>query len=258
MSASGSLVGRDLLSVADLSTAEVGAGVRDGDAAEGGVPRASAAPGAAAGRADAGDAVPEAEPADAGHVRCRHDPAGRQRDLPDQRHGAGRPRERPGRRTQPGAVRRRHRRADRAARGRRRARLAGEHPGHQRPDPARASRARPWPTSSRSGSISAAGWRARPSRSSATATTSTTRWRCSGRPWGWRSGWRIPAGYAPNERIVARAEELAEALRRPARVRVGSRPRSSVAPTSSTPTPGPRWARRPRPRNAATRSPATR
>ena len=36
-----------------------------------------------------------------------------------------------------------------------------------------------------------------------------------------------------------------------------SRPRSSAAPTSSTPTPGRRWARRPRPRRAATRSPAT-
>ena len=47
-------------------------------------------------------------------------------------------------------------------------------------------------------------------------------------------------------------------VRRAARLRVGSRPRSSVAPMSSTPTPGPRWARKPRPRSAATRSPATR
>ena len=82
-------------------------------------------------------------------------------------------------------------------------------PGDQRPDAPRAPAARRSPTCSRSGSASASSGPHR-SRSSATATTSTTRSRSSAR-WGWRSASPIPPEYAPNERIVDRAEELAAA-----------------------------------------------
>ena len=125
MSESGSLVGRDLLSVADLSTDEVGLVFATATRlkAEYREYRRHLEPPLVG--PDAGDAVPEAEPADAGDVRCGHDPARRQRDLPDQRHRAGRPRERPGRRPQPRALRRRDRGPDGPARGRRGARLAG-------------------------------------------------------------------------------------------------------------------------------------
>ena len=88
------------------------------------------------------------------------------------------------------------------------ARGAGRHPGHQRPDRCASIRARRWPTCSRMherfGASTGSSW-----PSSATATTSTTRWRCSAPRSGWRSAWRIPRGYAPNARIVARASELA-------------------------------------------------
>ena len=68
-----------------------------------------------------------------------------------------------------------------------------------------------------------------------------------------------PAGYGPNDRIVARARAIWRRgrggslvfTRRPAR-------RRSRAPTSSTPTPGRRWARRPRRRSGATPSPRSR
>ena len=64
-----------------------------------------------------------------------------------------------------------------------------------------------------------------------------------------------PAGYAPNTAIVERARALATEFgggwSSPR-----TRWRRSAARTSSTPTPGPRWARKPRPRSAATRSAA--
>ena len=63
-----------------------------------------------------------------------------------------------------------------------------------------------------------------------------------------------PPGYAPNPRIVERAQALAASERRASRRSPATRPRSWPAPRSSTPTPGRRWARRPRPRSAATRS----
>jgi hypothetical protein len=46
--------------------------------------------------------------------------------------------------------------------------------------------------------------------SSVTGTTSITRWRCSAAHSGWGPA-RASPGYAPNERIVARARELAAA-----------------------------------------------
>jgi ornithine carbamoyltransferase len=65
-----------------------------------------------------------------------------------------------------------------------------------------------------------------------------------------------PAGYAPNQQIVERARRS-----RPSTVAASSsrrsRPSPSTAPRSSTPTPGRRWARKPRPSSAATPSPAT-
>ena len=108
------------------------------------------------------------------------------------------------------------RRPDRSARGRRRARGPGGDPGHQRADPARAS----LPGAGRrvhdaaSGSAASTG---SSSPSSATATTSTTRSPCSAPRSGWRSGSPIRPATRPNERIVARAQELAAAVRRPAR-----------------------------------------
>ena len=65
-----------------------------------------------------------------------------------------------------------------------------------------------------------------------------------------------PADYGPNPRIVERAEAMAAATGG-GWCSAGTPPRSSAAPTSSTRTPGPRWARRPRPRPAATPSPPT-
>ena len=52
------------------------------------------------------------------------------------------------------------------------------------------------------------------SPSSATATTSTTRWRCSARRSGWRSASRIRSATRPNERIVARAARAGGGIRR--------------------------------------------
>ena len=67
-----------------------------------------------------------------------------------------------------------------------------------------------------------------------------------------------PDGYEPNDRIVAQAREPRRGRRRPARVRAGARRGRPRALRSSTPTPGRRWARRPRRRSGATRSRATR
>ena len=64
-----------------------------------------------------------------------------------------------------------------------------------------------------------------------------------------------PAGYAPNERIVARAQRAGGRVGRAADRSATTRTRRSAARPSCTPTPGRRWARRPRPRSAATRSP---
>ena len=67
-----------------------------------------------------------------------------------------------------------------------------------------------------------------------------------------------PSGRLRTERPDRRAARGAGGRDgRPARLRRGPAPRSSAAPTSSTRTPGPRWARRPRRRRAATRSRAT-
>ena len=66
-----------------------------------------------------------------------------------------------------------------------------------------------------------------------------------------------PPGYAPNDRIVARAAELAEAAG--GRLVFDDDPRAVVgARPSSTRTPGRRWARRPRRRSVATPSRGTR
>ena len=160
---------------------------------------------------------------------------------------------RPRRRPQPRAVRRRHRRPDRPPRGRRGARRAGDIPVINgltlREHPCQAL-ADVFTIRERFGRL-----RAPSSRSSATATTSTTRWRCSGAALGMEIRLAHPAGYAPE-----RADRRARPGRWPQRPAAGScsariRPSSCVAPTSSTPTPGRRWARRPRPRNAATPSP---
>ena len=67
-----------------------------------------------------------------------------------------------------------------------------------------------------------------------------------------------PVGYGPNERIVARAREIAAGDGRPGSCSPTTRARRSRAPRRSTRTPGRRWARRRRPRSAATPSPATR
>ena len=158
------------------------------------------------------------------------------------------------RRPEPRAVRRRDHGPDRAARGRRRARGAGVDPGHQRPDRSRAS----LPGARRPVHAPRAVRRPRTassSRSSATATTSTTRWRCSAR----RSGIEVrlahPAGYGPNRAIVDAGDGARRGDRRPARLRRRIRAEIVRGAASSTPTPGRRWARRPRPRRAATRSP---
>ena len=66
-----------------------------------------------------------------------------------------------------------------------------------------------------------------------------------------------PAGYAPNERIVAARDGARGGIRRAARRSGTTRWPRSAAPPSSTPTRGRRWARRPRPRSGATRSPAS-
>ena len=95
------------------------------------------------------------------------------------------------------------------------------------------------------------------SPSSATATTSTTRWRCSGAALGHGGPPRASARLRAERADRERARGLADAVRRATRLRHDP-PRSSAAPASSTPTPGPRWARRPRPRSGATRSRATR
>ena len=66
-----------------------------------------------------------------------------------------------------------------------------------------------------------------------------------------------PAGLrARTSGSSTRAQELADGVRWRGCRSVTTRSRPSAAPTSSTPTPGPRWARRPRPRTAATPSPA--
>ena len=127
-------------------------------------------------------------------------------------------------------------------------------PGHQRPDPARAP-------------VPGAGRRVHDPRAVRAASTALVvafvgdgnnvyhSLALLGAALGMEVRLAHPAGYAPNERIVARAEELAAATRRTARVRPRPGRGRSAAPPSSTPTPGRRWARRPRPRSAATRSP---
>ena len=146
-----SLRGRDLISAADLSADEIGRLFARATRAQGRVPRRAPPRDPAARAADAGDAVPEAEPADAGHVRGRDDPARRPRDLPDRGRRARRRARRVG-----DVARNLERFVDAIvvrtgpARGRRGARRPGLDPGHQRPDDPRASRARRWPTCSRS------------------------------------------------------------------------------------------------------------
>ena len=139
-----------------------------------------------------------------------------------------------------------------------RARRAGRHPGHQRPDPARApvpgAGRRVHDPASGSGDLARRCRRVRRRRQQRLPLAGAARARRSG----WRSASPIRPGYAPNERIVARAHGARGGVGRAARLRRTTRSRSSAAPRSSTPTPGPRWARRPRPRSAATRSPATR
>ena len=65
-----------------------------------------------------------------------------------------------------------------------------------------------------------------------------------------------PAGYAPNQQIVERARASRRSTAAASSSR-RSRSSPSMAPRSSTPTPGRRWARRPRRSNAATPSPGT-
>ena len=131
-----------------------------------------------------------------------------------------------------------------------------EHPGHQRPDPAGASVPGPGRRVHDARAVRATrrdwSW-----PSSAMATTSITRSRCSGRRWGWRSVWRIPVGYGPNERIVARATRAGRRVGWSVDVRARSASRPSEGLQSSTRTRGPRWVRRRRPRTAATRSRAS-
>ena len=177
------------------------------------------------------------------------------RDLPARGRRHGRPRGGPRRRPQPRAVRRRHRGPDRPPRGRPGAGRPGSDPGHQRPDPARAPLSGPGrrvhvPRALRA-TCAAPSW-----PSSATATTSSIRWPCSAPRSAWRSA-------SPIRRATARtsASSPVPASSRPPAADGSSsgrtRPRSCVAPPSSTPTHGPRWARKPRPRSAARPSPAT-
>ena len=63
-----------------------------------------------------------------------------------------------------------------------------------------------------------------------------------------------PPGYAPNPQIVERARAWPRSTAAGSSSR-RSRPSPSAAPRSSTPMPGRRWARRPRPSNGATPSP---
>ena len=249
--------GRDLLSVADLSADEVGRVFATAAAlkAEFRATRRHALPPLR--RADAGDAVPEAEPADAGHVRGRDGPARRARDLPDPRRRARGARERAGRGPQPRAVRRRR---SSCGPGRTRSRSS--------------SRRRPSiPV------INGLTLREHPCQALADVFTMHERFgrldglvvafvgdgnnvyhslALLGAALGMEVRLAHPAGYAPNERIVARAAELAAASGGRLTSSVTTRSRRSAAPRSSTPTPGPRWARRPRPRSAATRSPGFR
>ena len=181
------LRGRDLLTVADLSRRRGRAGLRDGAAAQGRVPGDAAARRAAAGRADAGDALPEAEPADAGDLRGRDDPARRAAIYLTEDTVMGARESRPRRRPQPRAVRRR-----------------ASSPGPARTRSSWSSRPRPaipvingltlrehpcqaladvFTIRERFGDAA----RRASSRSSATATTSTTRSRCSARRSAWRS-----------------------------------------------------------------------
>ncbi len=67
-----------------------------------------------------------------------------------------------------------------------------------------------------------------------------------------------PAGYAPNPRIVERAAGPRGGQRRTTGPSARTPMRWSAAPQSCIPMPGRRWARRPRPRNGATRSRPTR
>ena len=60
-----------------------------------------------------------------------------------------------------------------------------------------------------------------------------------------------PSGYGPDPRIVAIAQGAPGSYRRPHRVRQGAGGARLAVRTSCTPTPGHRWARRPRPRRGA-------
>ena len=170
--------------------------------------------------------------------------------------GPRRARERPRRRPQPRAVRGRHRRPDRPARGRPGARGPGRHPGHQRADPARASVPGAGRRVHDAGAVRRprrAGRRLRRRRQQRLPLARAARRRARA----WRSGSRTRPGYAPNERDRRPRPGAGRGVRRPADLRAATRARPSAAPPSSTPTRGRRWARRPRPRSAATPSPAS-
>ena len=137
----------------------------------------------------------------------------------------------------------------RRPRGRRRARRRGRDPGDQRPDPPRA----PVPGARRPVHAARA---VRPrstassSRSSATATTCSTRWPCSVPGSGMEVRLAHPAGLRPGPGDRRRAASIAEGG---GRLSLGEDPLApSAARRSSTPMPGRRWARRPR-RSAAQR-----
>ena len=206
---------------------------------------------------DAGDAVPEAEPADAGDVRGRDGPARRSRDLPD-------PRRRPRARA----------RASGTSRATSSGSSTGSSSGPVRTRSPRSSRPRPdIPV------INGLTLREHPCQALADVFTMQERFGDldglvvafvgdgnnvyhSLALLGAALGHGGPPGAPgratrPTRAIVARARELAAVVRCPADLRARPASRRSGAPPSSTPTPGRRWARRPRPRSAATPSPAS-
>ena len=130
-------------------------------------------------------------------------------------------------------------------------------PGHQRPDAPRASvpgaRRRVHDAASGSGDLRRARRRVRRRRQQRLPLAGAARRRArDGGPAG-------PSGRLRPERADRGAGPGARrGVGRPARRSGTIRSRPYAARPSSTPTPGPRWARRPRPRSAATRSPGSR